>query len=194
MVSTDLSARALRVAPTATFILLAVWTFVEILRAPDPRWVGSLLSIFVFGLAVLGLATAFGWAWIRPFGLACIAASYFVVHAFVVGVSVGLDLAYLTLAIASVELRILAERFAPLYETRLDASERKRIRGALTHAVLRLLVASILAVFVPILAADLALAGIVPATTIPSAILLAAALVAVVVAIALLPIFERRAA
>jgi len=47
---------------------------------------------------------------------------------------------------------------------------------------------------VPILAADLAVAGIVPATTIPTAIVLAGALVAVVALLALMPSLSRRAA
>lgn len=194
MVATDVGAKALRAAPAVTLILLAVWTFLEILKTPGLRWVGSLLSIFVFGLGLVALAFAIGWTWGRPFGIACIALAYFASHAFVLGISVVPDLVYLTIAIAHVELRILADRFAPLYEAQLNASERRRIRGALARAILRLSVASVLAVFIPILAADLAVAGIVPATTIPSAIFLAAALVAVVVALALLPIFERRTA
>ena len=50
-----------------------------------------------------------------------------------------------------------------------------------------------LSVVVPILAADLAVAGIVPATTIPTAIALAGALVAVVALLALMPSLSRRA-
>ena len=50
-----------------------------------------------------------------------------------------------------------------------------------------------LSVVVPILAADLAVAGIVPATTIPTAIALAGALVAVVALLALLPSLKRPA-
>src|SRR2546427_272076 len=54
--------------------------------------------------------------------------------------------------------------------------------------------AVILSVVGPILAAALAVAGIVPATTIPTAIALAGALVAVVALLALMPSLSRRAA
>jgi len=56
------------------------------------------------------------------------------------------------------------------------------------------MVAAVLSVVVPVLAADLAVAGIVPATTIPTAIALAGALVAVVALLALLPSLSRRPA
>src|SRR5439155_628090 len=52
---------------------------------------------------------------------------------------------------------------------------------------------TVLSVVVPILAADLAVAGIVPTTTIPTAIALAGALVAVVALLALLPSLKRPA-
>ena len=68
-----------------------------------------------------------------------------------------------------------------------------RIDGAFGRAVLRLIIAAVLSVIVPILAADLAVAGIVPATTIPTAIALAGPLVAVVTLLALTPCLSRRA-
>jgi hypothetical protein len=51
----------------------------------------------------------------------------------------------------------------------------------------------IVAVVVPLFAADLAVAGVVPLTTIPSALLLSVGLVAVVVLIALLPTLDAKA-
>jgi hypothetical protein len=51
----------------------------------------------------------------------------------------------------------------------------------------------IVAVVVPLFAADLAVAGVVPLTTIPTALLLSAGLVAVVVLIALLPTLDAKA-
>lgn len=187
-------ARALRAAPAGTIILIAVWTSLEVFRLTDARWIGVLLSILVFGLAAIAAATAFGWAWTRPIGVGLIGIVYFAAHAFALGISVVPDLLYLTVAIAYVELHVVADRFAPLYEVPLDASERRRMRRPLARAMLRLAMASVLAILVPLIAADLAIAGIVPATTIPSAILLAAALVAVVVLLALLPVLERRSA
>ena len=62
------------------------------------------------------------------------------------------------------------------------------------RAVLRLTVAAVLSVVVPILAADLAVAGVVPVTTVPTAIALAAGLVAVVALLAVVPSLERRTA
>ncbi len=58
--------------------------------------------------------------------------------------------------------------------------------------MVRLTIASILAVVIPLLAADLATAGVVPVTTIPTALLLSAALVAVVLILALLPSLESK--
>ena len=185
---------ALRAAPVATLVLLAVWAFLDVLMVADPRWAPALLTVLAFALGGMALAAVFRLGWIRPLALAALATAYFAAHAFVLGVQVVPALLYLTALIAHVELRILAERFAPLFASVLGPSERRRIGGALARALLRLSIASALAVLVPILAADLAVTGIVPATTIPTAILLSAGLVAVVVVIALLPILERRAA
>ncbi len=194
MVAAGVVRAALRVAPTATLTLLGLWAFADILGVPDARWSESLLTILGAGFGILVFAAALRSSWVRPIGLGCVGASYFATHTFVLGVQVGPALLYLTLLIAHVELRILRERFAFLYAAQLGSVARRRIRNALARAVSRLIVASALAIVVPILAANLAVAGIVPATTIPTAILLAAALVAVVFILALLPILERRVA
>ena len=66
----------------------------------------------------------------------------------------------------------------------------EQIGSALLRALIRLTIASFLAVVIPLLAADLATAGVVPVTTIPTAFLLSVGLVAVVLIIALLPSLE----
>ncbi len=184
---------ALRAAPAAALAVLVGWAFLDGLGVADPRWRTPLLALLAIGLGLIAIAGAFGWAWVHPIGLTVLGGSYVGAHAFVLGIQVLPALVYLVLGIVHVELRVLAERFAPIYDAPLGPAERTRIRGALVRALLRLSVASVLGGLVPVLAADLAVAGIVPATTIPTAILLAAALVAVVVLIALLPILERRA-
>ena len=159
--------------------------------------VGSRIALTVLlfiGIAVLIVAHALRRPGLRPMGLAVVLAVYVAAHAFFLGVQVLAALVFVVLLITHVELRILADRFARLYEAALSAADRARIRAALGRAVLRLATAAILAVVVPLIAADLAVAGVVPLTTIPSAILLAAGLVAVVLALAILPSLRGRAA
>src|SRR5947208_13870496 len=94
--------------------------------------------------------------------------------------------------IEQVEIRILAERFAPLFVATLSPAQRKQISGAFLRALFRLAVAAILSIGLPLLAADLATAGVFPVTTIPTALLLSAGIVAVVLMVDLLPTLERR--
>ncbi|MCI4371349.1 MAG: hypothetical protein L3J78_01730, partial [Thermoplasmata archaeon] len=98
---------------------------------------------------------------------------------------------FVVLLMVHVELRILADRFAPLYDSTMTAANRDRLRAALVDAVLRLAVAASHAVVEPMFAADLAATGVVSLTTLPSAMILAAALVAVVLLVAVLPGLER---
>ncbi len=63
--------------------------------------------------------------------------------------------------------------------------------AALVRALLRLAVAGTLAVFVPIVAADLSISGVLPTTTIQTAIFFAMGLVAIVTWLALLPVLAR---
>src|SRR2546428_14188055 len=101
-------------------------------------------------------------------------------------------LVFLSVLISQVELRILAERFSPLYKAALRPDERTRIHGPLRRAIPRLMVAAVLSVVVPVLAADLALAGVVPATTTPTAIAPAAASAVAVALPSLVPSLARR--
>jgi hypothetical protein len=94
---------------------------------------------------------------------------------------------------AYVEVRILAERFAPLFLAPITVVQRQQFGRALLRALTRLTAALMVAVVVPLFAADLAIAGVVPLTTIPTALLLSAGLVAVVILIALLPSLDAKA-
>jgi hypothetical protein len=194
MASPRLIPFALRAAPIATLAVLLGWAIWDVSTIGDGRWIAALLAILGIGAAALLVSFVFHWRGIRPIGLIAIGAAYVGAHAFVLGVQLVPALVFLSVLISQVELRILAERFAPLYEAELRLDERTRIRGALGRAILRLTIAAVLSVVVPIVAADLAVAGIVPATTIPTAIALAGALVAVVALLALMPSLSRRAA
>ncbi|TLZ96916.1 MAG: hypothetical protein E6J97_08670 [Methanobacteriota archaeon] len=187
MASTQLIPPSLRAAPVVTLALLVGWAVLDVSAIGDGRWAAALLAILGIGAAAVILSVVLRWRGIRPIGLLAIGAAYVGAHAFVLGVQLVPALVFLSLVISQAELRILAERFAPLYETA------SRINGALGRAILRLIIAAVLSVVVPILAADLALAGIVPATTISTAIALAGALVAVVALLALMPSLSRRA-
>ena len=185
---------ALRAAPVVTMAFLLGWAIWDVSAIADGRWITALLAILGIGAAAIVVSSAFRWRGIRAVGLIAIGAGYVGAHALVLGVQLVPALVFLSILISYVEVRILAERFAPLFEAGLRPDERRRISGALGRAVLRLVVAAVLSVVVPILAADLAVAGIVPATTIPTAIALAGALVAVVALLALMPSLSRRAA
>ena len=185
---------ALRAAPVVTVSVLLGWAAWDVSAIGEDRWVVALFGILGIGAAALILSFVFHWRGIRAIGLIAIGAGYVGAHAFVLGVQLVPALVFLSVLISQVELRILAERFAPLYEAGLRPQERARIHSALGRAVLRLFIAAVLCVVVPLLAADLAVAGIVPATTIPTAIALAGALVAVVALLALMPSLSRRAA
>ena len=185
---------ALRAAPVVTVAVLLGWAVWDVSAIGEGRWVVALFGILGIGAAALILSFVFHWRGIRAIGLIAIGAGYVGAHAFVLGVQLVPALVFLSVLISQVELRILAERFAPLYEAGLRPQERTRIHSALGRAVLRLFIAAVLCVVVPLLAADLAVAGIVPATTIPTAIALAGALVAVVALLALMPSLSRRAA
>jgi len=191
--STRLIPVALRATPGVTLALLVGWATLDVYAIGEPRWSAALFTVLSIGVVAETLSVVLHWRGIRAIGLIAIGGGYVGAHALVLGVQLVPALVFLSLLISQVELRILGERFAPLYEAGLGPDERTRIHGALGRAVLRLIISAVLSVVVPILAADLAVAGIVPATTIPTAIALAGALVAVVALLALLPSLNRRA-
>ncbi|MGQ0797980.1 MAG: hypothetical protein ACT4OI_08995, partial [Methanobacteriota archaeon] len=142
--------------------------------------------------AVLCLVGQARWgAPIRRVGLFVVGVTYFAARFVDLGVDVVPALAFLTVLIVHVELRSLADRFAPIVDRSMDADTRRRVHAALGRAVARLGVAATLAVLVPILAADLALAGLVPATSVGTALLFAAGILAIVIILALLPTMGR---
>ena len=194
MASPRLIPVALRTAPVVTLALLLGWAISDVSAIADGRWIVALVAILGLGAAALTVSFVFHWRGIRAIGLIAIGAGYVAAHALVLGVQLVPALVFLSVLISQVELRILTERFAPLYEAGLRPDERTRIHAALGGAILRLTIAAVLSVVVPIIAADLAVAGIVPTTTIPTAIALAGALVAVVALLALMPSLTRRAA
>ena len=194
MAASRVIAIVLRAAPSVTLALLVVWSIADVLSIPDPRRGFPLLGLAAAGVALLLLDAKFRARSTRTLGLVCIGAAYLIAHAVILGIDLVPALVFISVLIIQVELRVLAERFAPRYEVDPGPDARRRIRGALGRAVLRLTVAAVLSVVVPILAADLAVAGVVPVTTIPTAIALAGGLVAVVALLAVVPSLERRTA
>ena len=192
MAASRMIAIVLRAAPSVTLALLVVWSILDVLSIPDPRRGFPLLGLAAAGVAFLLLDPKFRARSTRTLGLVCIGAAYLIAHAVILGIDLVPALVFISVLIIQVELRVLAERFAPRFEVDPGPDAQRRIRGALGRAVLRLTVAAVLSVVVPILAADLAVAGVVPVTTIPTAIALAAGLVAVVALLALVPSLERR--
>jgi hypothetical protein len=192
MAASRLISPALRWTPFAALALLETWAAWDLLAVPDRRWITALALPFLANLALLLLSRGSHRQWARWSGLLALGATYVVSHAFVLGIQVLPALVFVSLLIAQVELRILSERFAPLFLTTITAAQQRQIELALARALVRLTIASILAVVIPLLAADLATAGVVPVTTIPTALLLSAALVAVVLILALLPSLESK--
>jgi len=158
----------------------------------DPDAGSALLLVAVsaaVGLGVLGLVGR------RPaprrLGLFVLGGAYALAHLVDLGVDVFAGAVYVTLAILEAETWVLADRFAPLYERSLDPAIRSAIGSALARAVQRMSIASAFAILAPVLAGNLAASGTVRASSIPSAVLLAAGFAAVVLLLALLPVFSR---
>src|SRR2546427_13294908 len=177
MAASRMIAIVLRAAPSVTLALLVVWSILDLLSIPDPRRGFPLLGLAAAGVALLLLDAKFRARSTRALGLVCIGASSLIARAVILGIDLVPALVFTSVLIIQVELWVLAERFAPRYEVDPGPDAQRRIRGALGRAVLRLTVAAVLSVVVPILAADLAVAGVVPVTTIPTAIALAAGVV-----------------
>lgn len=182
----------LRVVPQILLAALEAWVVIDLLSVDHVRWAVGFGVVWIANLAFLLVAAVSRWPFARWAGLVALGSTYVGMHAFVLGVQLFAALVFVSLMIAYVELRILAERFAPLLAASLSRFERKRIRGTLTRAVIRLTIALILAIVVPLLASDLSAAGFVPVTSVPSALLLSAALIGVIALLALLPSLEAR--
>ena len=185
-------AAALRAAPYVSLAALLAWTGVEVSRITWPRWDVALEALFLLGAGCAVLGQVPRLRPLRRLGLVLLGAAYVGARVLELGVDVIPAVAYVTLGIVHVELRVLAERFGPLYERELPQDTRRGIDAALARATMRIGLATGLALLVPILAADLALTGAVPLTTVPTAIFLAVAFVLTAALLALLPVLERR--
>jgi hypothetical protein len=183
----------LRLAPSALLSFLEAGVAWDLFFVSDRAWMGVLAFAFGVNLLLLAVGHVLHWRWARWLGLVLLGATYVVAHAFVLGIQLLPALAVIALLMAYVEVRILAERFAPLFLPSITPAQRGQFGRALLRAWTRLAAALIVAVVVPLFAADLAVAGVVPLTTIPTALLLSAGLVAVVVVIALLPTLDAKA-
>ncbi|MGI0148974.1 MAG: hypothetical protein ACREDF_05525, partial [Thermoplasmata archaeon] len=177
----------LHAVPFALLGVLEAWVLIDLLSIGDRRWAAGLGLLWIANIALLAVSVAFRWRVARWAGYVGLGGAHVVMHAFILGIQLLPSLAFVSLLIAHVELRILAERFAPLFAATITRAERRKIGSALMRASLRLSIALVLSIVVPLLTANLSAAGFVPATTIPTAFLLAGALVAVVVLLALLP-------
>ena len=186
--------RILRLAPIAALAGLGVWTLADVLVVDRAGWNLGLLGLAVVALDLSILGFAEWGAWPRRLGVFLFGGAFFGARLVDLGVEPVGAFAYITLAIVYVELRILSDRFGPVYEGSLSTDARSAIDAALVRQSLRLLVAASLAVFLPILAADLAIAGAVPLRSFTTALLASAGIVAVVVLLALLPVLRRRSA
>ncbi len=178
---------ALWAAPIVALGGLAVWTLVDFLGITDQALASELILPLLISLIVIALGVRISNLKLRRFGLLLLIATYFVAHAVALPPDPAPLLGFMTLALVALELRLLAARFAPIYLLRLGAEDRARLDDALGRSVLRIVVVSAIAFLGSVLAADLALAGTLPVTSIPTALLLAGALIAVVFLLALWP-------
>ncbi len=187
MASARLIATALWAAPVVAFGGLAVWTLVDFLGIADQALASELVLPVLVALIVIALGVRLANLFLRRFGLLLLIATYFVAHALALPPDPSALLGFMTLALVALELRLLAARFVPIYLLHLGAEDRARLDDALGRSVLRIAVASAVAFLGSVLAADLALAGTLPVTSIPTALILAGALIAVVFLLALWP-------
>ena len=192
MASSRLTAMALSVLPVLVALALFAWALVDFLDIPST----ALRQDFVVALLVALAATILGvrieYGPLRRFGLGLLVAAYLAVHLVLLPLDAASSIGFLTLAIFAVELRLVADRFVPLYVDSLEAEDRERLGSALQRSLVRVVAVSGIAFLGSTLAADLALAGTLPVTTIPTALVLAAALVCVILLLALWPLLERR--
>jgi len=183
---------ALSVLPVLVALALFAWALVDFLDIPST----ALRQDFVVALLVALAATILGvrieYGPLRRFGLGLLVAAYLAVHLVLLPLDAASSIGFLTLALFAVELRLVADRFVPLYVDSLEAEDRERLGSALQRSLVRVVAVSGIAFLGSTLAADLALAGTLPVTTIPTALVLAAALVCVILLLALWPLLERR--
>ncbi len=178
--------------PLVVLGMLAAWVLWDANLLVDLRALQA--GAILLGIAMILLA--FGLRYrvlpMRRAGIVLLGCLYFGLHVLWLPLDLIPALAFLTLLLAHLELRFLAERFAPIYARDLSPEARARIRGGLVRAAARLSFVGAMAFLVPIFAEDLAVAGTVPVTTIPTALLLAGGFVAVILLLGLLPAWQRQ--
>ncbi len=194
MASARVIAMALWAAPLAAVVALAAWSLYDFLGIPSQVLAGPFVLALLVSLILLTLGLRLANAILRRLGLLLLAASYFLAHVFVLSPDPAALLGYMTLALVALELRLLAARFAPIYQSHLREEDRVRLDDALGRSVLRIGVVAATAFLGSVLAADLALAGTLPLTSVPTALVLAGSLVAVVFLLAEWPSQGRRGA
>lgn len=173
---------------------LAAWAFSDFLGIPVDALTRGFVIVLLAGLATLLLGLRFAVAVLRRLGLLLVALSYLGAHLFVLPLDPAAALGFLTLVLVAVELRILAERFVPVFRTNLGADIQDRVQQALARCVLRIAGAAAVAFMGSTLTADLALSGALPVRSIASALFLSMSLIAVVLLLAFWPSVERRLA
>lgn len=192
MVSSRMIARGLEAAPIAVVAALAAWSLWDFLGIPNAGHLQALTAVLLLGLGGLVLGVRFDFPAIRRGGLVLVAVSYLGAHLFLLPLDPAAAVGFLTLVFVAVELRVLAERFAPVFRVELGAKERGRSEEALARMVLRIAAAAAIGFFGATLTADLSLSGTVPVRTIPTALLLSMGFIAVILLLAFWPILEQR--
>jgi hypothetical protein len=194
MAKTRVMAAVLWALPVLAILILFTWAFADLLRIPPATIVEVTGGVLLSAFAVNVLGFRFGRAYLRRVGLGLLVLIYFGAHLIFLPLDATAALGFLTLALFAVELRIVADRFVPLYAGLLEGEDRERVGTALLRSLIRVVAVSGVAFLASSLAADLALAGTLPVTTIPTALVLAAALIGVILILALWPVLERREA
>ncbi len=192
MVSSRLNAMLLWALPAVAIVALFGWAILDFLNLPFNVLSVRLLILLLADFALTLLGLRFGYAPLRRLGLLFLLAMYFVLHLTLLPLETTAALGFLTLALFAVEVRIVADRFVPLYAGKPQGVDRERIGSAVQRSLVRVVAVSGVAFLVSALAADLALAGALPVTTIPTALFLAAGLIGVILLLALWPLLERR--
>ncbi len=184
----------LEAAPVGLVAALSAWAFWDFLAIPQTLVAQLFAAVLLAGLAALILGLRFRVVPVRRAGLALVALSYLAAHTIALPLDPAPALGFLTVTLVAVELRILAERFAPVLRADLDAETRGRVEEALARCVIRIAAAAGLGFLGSTLTADLALSGSLPTRSIATALALSLAVIAVVLLLAFWPSIERRAA
>ncbi len=109
-------AGTLRAAPLVSLGLLVVWTGWDVARVDVPGWDRFFWALLLVsaGLIIVGHAP---WGmWFRRLGLVGLGTAYLGAHIVSLGVQVVPGLVFVTVFLGHMELRVLADRFASLYD------------------------------------------------------------------------------